>query len=80
MFGLGVDKLGNRLAPSLHAAMQPLEKREAERVWWRCGAAAPLLAYLAIALRMWAPGWSWVFATAVLGLVRSIGWAFFYFL
>jgi len=33
MDDLGVDKLGDRLAPSLHAAMQLLEKREAERAW-----------------------------------------------
>ena len=30
---LGVDKLGNRLALSLPAAMQPPEKREAKRAW-----------------------------------------------
>ena len=28
--GLGVDKLGNRPAPSLHATMQPLEQVGAE--------------------------------------------------
>ena len=41
MVGLGLNKLGNRLAPSLLAVMQPLEKREAERVWWWCGVVRP---------------------------------------
>ena len=38
MVGLGVDRLGNCLALSLHTAMQPLEKREAEQVWGGAGA------------------------------------------
>jgi hypothetical protein len=81
MVGLGVDKLGNHLALSLHAAMQPPEKREVERAWGQCGRTrCVLLACLATALHMWAPGWSWVFATAVLGPVGSVGYAFFYFL
>ena len=37
MVGLGVDKLRNHLGPSLHDAIQPLEKREAERAWGWCG-------------------------------------------
>ena len=54
MVGLGVDKLGNCLAPSLHAAMQPLEQGGPERRWWSYGrtpgAAALGLAPLATAM------------------------------
>ena len=58
MVGLGVDKLENRLAPSLHAAMQPLEKREAERAWG-CHRLTRVGSWLVLGLRHGGacPGW-----------------------
>jgi len=60
MVGLGVDKLENRLAPSLHAAMQQPEKREAERAWAPAGLPRHRLAHVG----------SWL----VLGLCHGGAW------